>query len=32
MADARAPAVLRGAQPGDVPAIIGLVRELAEFE
>jgi len=32
MAGARAPAVLRGAQPGDVPAIIGLVRELAEFE
>lgn len=27
-----APATLRAAEPRDVPAIVGLVRELAEFE
>ena len=32
MAEAPAPATLRAAEPRDVPAIIGLVRELAEFE
>ena len=32
MADPQAGALLRAAEPRDVPAIVGLIRELADFE
>jgi GNAT superfamily N-acetyltransferase len=32
MAEARTPATLRGAEVRDMPAIVGLISELAEFE
>jgi len=32
MAEPQAGALLRAAEPRDVPAIVGLIRELAEFE
>jgi GNAT superfamily N-acetyltransferase len=32
MADQQAAALLRAAEPRDVPAIVGLIRELADFE
>lgn len=32
MAEARSPSTLRAAEPRDLDAIVGLIRELAEFE